>query len=176
MEGSKLKVSNALSRLYSEEKHKISDVIPLNFLLHFTDYKLYKECEHLAAKLYAHKRVVVAKKGQCSYDRQVKHKPIERYEEPKITKKSRKSTAVAKINDRQYVNALTEAMPLALVNNENPLKELEIIDKPLTIKEDQESKQVMNTIRTTPPEMYTPHHLAISRQDKLSLFRKHIPK
>ena len=29
MEGSKLKVSDALSRLYSEEKHKISDVIPL---------------------------------------------------------------------------------------------------------------------------------------------------
>ena len=32
LEGSKLKVSDALSRLYSEEKHKISDVIPLNFL------------------------------------------------------------------------------------------------------------------------------------------------
>ena len=29
LEGSKLKVSDALSRLYSEEKHKISDVIPL---------------------------------------------------------------------------------------------------------------------------------------------------
>ena len=36
MEGSKLKVSDALSRLYSKEKHKISDVIPLNFLLQFT--------------------------------------------------------------------------------------------------------------------------------------------
>ena len=56
MEGSKLKVSNALSRLYSEEKHKISDVIPLNFLLHFTDYKIKKDCKNLAEKLYAHKR------------------------------------------------------------------------------------------------------------------------
>ena len=55
MEGSKLKVSDALSLLYSEEKHKISDVIPLNFLLHFTDYQFYKECNHLAQKLYAHK-------------------------------------------------------------------------------------------------------------------------
>ena len=35
LEGNKLKVSNALSRLYIEEKHKVSDVIPLNFLLHF---------------------------------------------------------------------------------------------------------------------------------------------
>ena len=32
LEGNKLKVSDALSRLYIEEKHKVSDVIPLNFL------------------------------------------------------------------------------------------------------------------------------------------------
>ena len=56
MEGSKLKVSDALSRLYSEEKHKISDVISLNFLLHFTDYKFHKDCDNFARKLYAHKR------------------------------------------------------------------------------------------------------------------------
>ena len=169
-------MSDALSRLYSEEKHKISDIIPLNFLLHFTDYKFHKDCEHLAIKLYAHKRGIVPKKSRCNYDRQAKHKPIERYEEPKITKKSRKTTSVAKINDRQYVNVMAEMTPLALANNENPLKELKIIDKPLTIKEDQESKQVMNTIREPPPEMYTPQHLAISPQDKLLLFRKHITK
>ena len=57
MEGSKLKVSDALSHLYSEEKHKISDVIPLSFLLHFTNYKIHKDCNNLAKKLYAHKRV-----------------------------------------------------------------------------------------------------------------------
>ena len=62
MEGSKLKVSDALSQLYSEEKHKISDVIPLNFLLHFTDYQLHKECDHLANKLYAHKRTKLTTK------------------------------------------------------------------------------------------------------------------
>ena len=63
MEGSKLKVSDALSQLYSEEKHKISDVIPLNFLLHFTDYQMNKECDHLASKLYAHKKPKLTTKG-----------------------------------------------------------------------------------------------------------------
>ena len=63
-----------------------------------------------------------------------------------------------------------------LTSNENPLKKLEVIDKPLTIKQDQEEKQVVNTIREVPPEMYTPTHLVIPPQDKLSLFRKHIPK
>ena len=53
------------------------------------------------------------------------------------------------------------------------MKKLERIDKPLTIKQDQQEKQVINTIREVPPEMYTPAHLLIPPQDKLSLFRKH---
>ena len=64
----------------------------------------------------------------------------------------------------------------SVTRNENPLKKLERIDKPLTIKQDQQEKQVINTIREVPPEMYTPAHLLIPPQDKLSLFRKHIPK
>ena len=73
LEGSKLKVSDALSRLYSKEKHKISDVIPLNFLLHFTDYQLHKESDELANKLYAHKRTKLSTKPRRNYDRQAKH-------------------------------------------------------------------------------------------------------
>ena len=176
LKGSKLKVSDTLSRLYSEEKHKISDVIPLNFLLYFTDYQLHKESDHLANKLYAHKRTKLTTKSWRSYDRQAIHKPVERYQPPKITKKSNKVTAVAKINERQYVNALQEIPITALTSNENPLKKLERIDKPLTIKQDQEEKQVVNMIREVPPEMYTPTHLVIPPQDKLLIFRKHIPK
>ena len=124
MEGSKLKVSDALSHLYSEEKHKISDVIPLNFLLHFTDYQFHKECEHLARKLYVHKRAKLPTKGRCNYDRQVKHKPIKRYEPPKTIKKSKKATAVAAANDQQYADGLQEILQLTIANNENPLKKV----------------------------------------------------
>ena len=176
LEGSKLKVSDALSRLYSEEKHKISDVIPLNFLLQFTDYQLHKESDHLANKLYAHKRTKLSAKTRHNYDRQAKHKPVDRYEPPKISKKTNKAVAVAKVNERQYVNTLQVIQIKSLTRNENPLKKLERIDKPLTIKQDQEEKQVVNTIREVPPEMYTPAHLLIPPQDKLLLFRKHIPK
>ena len=176
MGGSKLKVSDALSRLYSEEKHKISDVIPLNFLLHFTDYQIHKESDHLANKLYAHKRTKLTAKSRRNYDRQAKHKPVDRYEPPKITKKVNKAAAVTKINERQYVSTLQEIPTKPLTRNENPLKKLERIDKPLTIKQDQQEKQVINTVREVPPDMYTPTHLLIPPQDKLSLFRKHIPK
>ena len=176
LEGSKLKLSDALSRLYSEEKHKISDVIPLNFLLHFTDYQLHKESDHLANKLYAHKRTKLSAKTRRNYDRQAKHKPVDRYEPSKITKKAKTPAAVAENNERQYVAALQEIPIKSLTRNKNPLKKLERIDKPLTIKQDQQEKQVINTIREVPPEMYTPAHLLIPPQDKLSLFRKHIPK
>ena len=121
LEGSKLKVSDALSHLYSEEKHKISDVIPLNFLLHFTDYQLHKESDHLANK-YAHKRTKLSAKTRCNYDRQAKHKPVDRYELPKITKKANKAAAVAKVNERQYIAALQEIPIKSLTRNENPLK------------------------------------------------------
>ena len=175
MEGSKLKVSDALSRLYSEEKHKISDVIPLNFLLHFLNYKINKECEQLAVKLYTHKRPVITNKGRRNYDRKAKHKQVERYVAEK-PKKSKKAPAIVKANEERYQLALQDMPQGLMVNNDNPLKKLEIIDKPLTIKQDQEDKQVTNTIRTAPPEMYSPQHLAIPMQDKLLVFRKHIPK
>ena len=83
---------------------------------------------------------------------------------------------MADANEWQYVDTLQQLPQMTLTSNQNPLKKLELIDKPLTIKQDQESKQVINTIRETPPEMYTPPHLLIASQDKLSLFRKHIPK
>ena len=37
MQGAKMYVSDALSRLYAEENHKITDIIPLNFLQHTAD-------------------------------------------------------------------------------------------------------------------------------------------
>ena len=56
LEGNKLKVSDALSHLYIEEKHRINDLIPLNFLLHYSDRQLLSNyhkaagIDHLAHK------------------------------------------------------------------------------------------------------------------------------
>ena len=130
----------------------------------------------MANKLYAHKRTKLSAKTRCNYHRQAKHKHVDRYEPPKTTKKANKAAAVTKANERQYVTALQEIPIKSLTKNENPLKKLERIDKPLTIKQDQQEKQVINTIREVPCEMYTPAHLLIPPQDKLLLFRKHIPK
>ena len=57
LEGAKLKVSDALSRLYIEEKHKITDVIPLNFLLHTAEPFIHLQYIDSANELYAHKAI-----------------------------------------------------------------------------------------------------------------------
>ena len=57
LEGAKLKVSDALSRLYIEEKHKITDVIPLNFLLHTAEPFIHLQYVDSTNELYAHKAI-----------------------------------------------------------------------------------------------------------------------
>ena len=52
LEGNKLKVSDALSCLYIEEKHKVNDVIPLNFLLHFSDRQLQHNYEKASSYIH----------------------------------------------------------------------------------------------------------------------------
>ena len=105
----------------------------------------------MAKKFYAHKRAKLPTKDRCNYDRQAKHKPVERYQAENTPKKSKKARAVAEANERQYVDALQQLPQTALIGNKNPLKKLELIDKPLRIKQDQESKQVINTTREVPP-------------------------
>ena len=57
LEGAKLKVSDALSRLYIEEKHKITDVIPLSFLLHTAERFIHLQYIDSANELYVHKAI-----------------------------------------------------------------------------------------------------------------------
>ena len=57
LEGAKLKVSDTLSRLYIEEKHKITDVIPLNFLLYTAEPFIHLQYIDSANELYAHKAI-----------------------------------------------------------------------------------------------------------------------
>ena len=57
LEGAKLKVSDAFSSLYIEEKHKIMDVIPLNFLLHTAEPFIHLHYIDSANELFAHKAI-----------------------------------------------------------------------------------------------------------------------
>ena len=96
--------------------------------VNFTNYKINKECEQLAVKLYAHKRPTTTNKGHVNYDRKAKHKQVERYVTEK-PKKSKKAPALTKDNEERYQLALQDMPQVMMVNNDNPLKKLEVIDK-----------------------------------------------
>ena len=54
MQGAKMYVSNALSQLYTEENHKITDIIPLNFLQHTADNCTNETYKYCTESLYRH--------------------------------------------------------------------------------------------------------------------------
>ena len=52
MQGPKMHVSDTLSSLYSEENHKITDIIPLNFLQHIDEDNIHKSYQYCTSALY----------------------------------------------------------------------------------------------------------------------------
>ena len=54
MQGAKIHVCDVLSHLYTEENHKITDIIPLNFLQHTTDNCINKTYKYCIQNLYRH--------------------------------------------------------------------------------------------------------------------------
>ena len=54
MQGPKMYVSDALSRLYSEESHEITDIIPLNFLQHIDEEQIYESYSYCTSSFYCY--------------------------------------------------------------------------------------------------------------------------
>ena len=57
-------LSDTLFRLYIEEKHKITDVIPLNFLVHTAEPFIHLEYPDNANELYAHTAITTKTKAR----------------------------------------------------------------------------------------------------------------
>ena len=86
LEGNKLEVSDTLSRLYIEEKHKVSDIIPLNFLLHYSDRQLINNY-HKAAGIdhLAYTRTNQKSKTCTQYACKAHDQQVERYQADNTT-------------------------------------------------------------------------------------------
>ena len=186
LEGNKLKVSNALSHLYIEEKHKINDVIPLNFLLHYSDRQLLSNY-HKAAGIdhMAHNKSKQLLKTRTRYAQKAHTQPLSRYQagNPKPTDKKGKGlpqTTLA-VNKNKPPNEpnnshLDQLKDLVSTPTVNKLQLVTRTTDPLSLHQDQLQKQVVNTIREVPEQFFEDLKQVIPANDKLSIFRKHIPK
>ena len=177
LEGSKLKVSDALSCLYAEEKHNINDVIPLTFLWHTADLMLHLDQLQQAHHLYVHKAV----------DTQIK--PRRKTKKAK-TKPSPKSTPIA-IKDTSDTNnsqlvpkrppklkkkapqeqhivpVMTETMQTIVTNK--------LINPDLKTLFDVEcNKELQVNVRDPDLMLFKPETPLIKPQDKVTIYQCHI--
>ena len=166
LEGNKLKRSDTLSCLYIEEKHKVSDVIPLNFLIHFTDYQIHRDYNETVLDNYAHnrKKHLPQDSKRTGYDRKACNQLISKFQiEHKTPQtKIRKSSLITKTI---VASSKVEKHPVVIhdtwqqigqqIANKNQTEENITPTAPLTIHHNQLGKQTVNTIREVPKEILT---------------------
>ena len=186
LKGNKLKVSDALSHLYIEEKHKMSNVIPLNFLLHYSNRQLINNY-HKAAGIehLAHTRANQPLEMRTRYAYKAHNQQIDRYQAGNVKladEKDQETHPKAITTDKKFLNNehknyhLDQSQQVVSVSNTNNLQLASTNKDPLSLHQDQLQKQVVNTIREVPEQFFENLKQVIPANDKLSIFRRHIPK
>ena len=162
LEGNKLKVSDTLSHLYIEEKHKMSNVIPLNFLLHYSDGQLINNYHKaVGIKHLAHTRTNQTLETRTRYARKAHNQQIDRYEAGNTKPADKKETHPKAITtDNKPLNNepksyhLDQLQQVTNVPNTNKLQLASTNKDPLSLHQDQLQKQVVNTIREVPEQFF----------------------
>ena len=182
LEGAKLKVSDALSRIYIEEKHKITDVIPLNFLLHTAEPFIHLQYIDSTNELYAHKAInTKIKSGQdpgvkCQKKQLVPAGPIvltiEQHDKSRITVKSipRKTTKDDQPPQIQDIVALSpQRMQETITNN--------LINPDLkTLFDVNSNKEVITSIKEPDSGILAKQRPVLMIPEKVTIYWSHIPQ
>ena len=179
LEGNKLKVSDALSHLYIEEKHKINDVIPLNFLVHYADRQLFLDYYNAKKEIGHYKHSLEIPKSRTQYARKAHNQQVERFQagtanklKPTGDKKQKPNTVLQSASvsfnpSSSQIGQLDTTGPIMLHNNAQPIMTSK---EPLSLHEDQLKKQLVNTIREVPQQFFEDLKHVIPANDKLSVF------
>ena len=179
LEGNKLKVSDTLSRLYIEEKHKINDVIPLNFLLHFADRQLMLNYIKACNSLTSYKHDQVKPITHTKYARKAHYKPIERYQAGNLISHNKKAQSnvlvelqpnTSRKDNITRLQQIEQLQPPGSIRVENKLQDIAQFKEPLSLNQDQLHKQLVNTIREVPQQFFEDLKHVIPANDKLSVF------
>ena len=178
LEDSKLKVSDALSRLYTEEKHNINDVIPLTFLWHTADFMLRLDQLLQAHQLYAHKAVDIEIRTRQNTKR-AKTKPSSKSTPIVIkdTSHANNSQLVPKRppklkkkvpQEQHIVPVMTETMQTIVTNK--------LVNPDLKTLFDVEcNKELQVNVRDPDLMLFKSETPLIKPQDKVTIYRCHIP-
>ena len=179
LEGNKLKVSDALSHLYIEEKHKINDVIPLNFLVHYADRQLFFDYYNTKKDIGHYTHSLNTTKSRTRYARKACNQQIDRFQAGAPSKLGSTTDKKQKLNTTapaahmsnnkltSQIGQVDAAGPITLRNNAQSLMAAK---EPLSLHEDQLQKQLVNTIREVPQQFFEDLKQVIPANNKLSIF------
>ena len=173
LEGNKLKVSDALSWLYIEEKDKINDVIPLNFLLHFADHQLLLNYINAKRNIHHFKHTAQTPVSRTPYSHKAHNQLIAWYQVATSVDHDKKQETKMKqldpphVPDDPYCAQLAKLPTPGLVTSQNKLQVMIQCEEPPSLHEDQLQKQLLNTIREVPQQFFEDLKQVIHANDKL---------
>ena len=182
MEGAKVTVSDALSQLYIEEKHKITDVIPLNFLLHTAEPFIHLQYIDSTNELYAHKAINTQIRSRqdpgvkCQKKQLVPAGPIvlnvKQHDKSHVTVKSKARKTTKDDNPAQIQNIVAlspQRMQETITNN--------LINPDLkTLFDMNSNKEVITSIKEPDSGMLVKQRPILMMPEKVTIYRCHIPQ
>ena len=174
LKGEKLKLSDALSRLYIEEKGQIDEVIPLSFLMHTTTPGTHAQLMFPAQFLYAHKAVTrkaveTKKQAKLAPDSPGQLTPIPTKSDKKIAQipsnKGVKSTFQTK--SKQVVT--TNVKDIRRATHEQLINEQKVATNDTSINTD-----LVQTIKVPSLEIIQDPKPLINSDKPVTIYDKHI--
>ena len=181
MEEAKLKVSDALSRLYIEEKHKITDVIPLNFLLHTAEPFIHLQYIDSANEMFAHKAITTKIRSRqdpgtkCQKKQTAPVGPIvpttKQHDKSCVTvkRKARKTPKDDKSPQIQDIIALSPQRMQETIRNNLINPELK------TLFDINSNKEVITSIKDPDNRMLVKQRPVSMAPEKVTIYQHHIP-
>ena len=176
LKGEKLKLSDALSRLYIEEKGKIDEVIPLSFLMHTTTPGTHAQLMFPAQSLYAHKAVtrkaVKTKKQEKPIpDSSGQLTPIPAPQDKKIAKipSNKGVKSIPQTKSKQVVT--TNVKEIRCATHEQLINEQKVATNDTSINTD-----LVQTIKVPSLEIVQAPKPLLTDDKAVTIYDKHIPK
>ena len=176
LKGEKLKLSDALSRLYIEEKGKIDEVIPLSFLMHTTTPGTHAQLMFPAQSLYAHKAVTrkavkTKKQEKLIPDSSGQLTPIPAKQDKKIAKipSNKGAKCIPQTKSKQVVT--TNVKEIRRATHEQLINEQKAATNDTSINTD-----LVQTIKVPSLEIVQAPKPLLMNDKAVTIYDKHIPK
>ena len=172
--GSEMHTNDALSRLHNfTDTSDQKDIIPLNFLQHFTPHYIEHSYSHLVENLYAHKtKTLDATAVKRKHSRPPKPKPQIPSSKPRTTTAAKNLTTWPQQHPRSLNNEIASRQMIDEINTEQENSDRLTVAKLNAVKQfnkqDHKSKLMTEKYSLLPlnPQQLTPVQTAIQRMSE----------